>query len=1156
MKRMWASLAAACVLACGLWLAASLSFGGGAPALAALPAPAQQGQHTLIFQEGVSPSDYESTADTFIDFYSQGKNEGGRPDFGVTFDDKKRALLRFDLSQHIPPGAQVLTATLTLRVNSRTASSAIGLVCYQVLQAWTENSATWQQARSGVDWWGPGCDSSSRSETPLFQVTVNQYRGGSIDLDLTDVVQEWVDHPEDNCGVQFQGQQVASRVTYFFGSAENSNPDYRPKLVVVYEGHPPLATPTPTLTPTKTPTPPNPTTISSTLSDWKFDLCLKTGKDPRVPPAVRTSPVESMLIMWEGTVYTAKLKIVICQTNPGAEHPIYLNGHLVGRSPPEGTTGCECNLFPIAPEHQFEFELDPSIVLQGANYITVTNAADPYEEWKASRARIVLVGDITGTTRSEFELGIDWRERRLGGAMQAPMGYDPNAPKPLLVSVPGTGEDKVDGLNRFAIEANQRGWLLASLDMRHIRWSDVYQQVARSPSLAVQQDVLDLVNYMQAHYNVDPSRIYIGGFSTGGGIATTVAAKHPDFIAGVLDYSGPADYAQWYAERPELYTKLQYEFGGGPYGNFEYPRRSSRRLARNLQYVPVRIRHSAEGDTDVPFAQSENLYQAMTQFYDPSQYHKELITHTLGHVDPDSATKVSDLDFLSQFALVESVPELQIITDEGKDYYWLSMAKADTADDNWRGWVEVKVHYDPGTSTIWMTAGDGDFAQGRPITITLDLARMGLDTVSAYDVEEYDWRTGDFAMLSVLPTDGKLILSIPPNDLGLVGRQYVIYPATGHGAHQVRLQQNLNGYTGARDTYLTTFWGDNPAVPHGDATDLLVGYDGRRKALLKFDLSPIPDGIVLKAAKMTVHRLQYRSVSISLSAYEALRSWQDSEATWDWASQGQAWSVPGAEGLGSDRANAAEYIVPTVQLAGPYSFNLKDLVERWLAVPGSNHGLVLIGEGSYTSASYPLASAEYHDTAMRPLLEIWYMEPTPVATATPTSTATPTPTATPAGCTIQGSVTLQGRPAPPDPSWSVPLTVIVGSTSSSVTTDQWGNFALSSLTSGTYDIRVKNNHTLRNVRSGVTLAAGTNTIHFGTLVEGDANDDNYVNINDFSILSTGFSPAYDARADFNEDGVVNINDFSLLAANFGMSGDITVTPQGPTGFRRLPVLLR
>jgi hypothetical protein len=115
-----------------------------------------------------------------------------------------------------------------------------------------------------------------------------------------------------------------------------------------------------------------------------------------------------------------------------------------------------------------------------------------------------------------------------------------------------------------------------------------------------------------------------------------------------------------------------------------------------------------------------------------------------------------------------------------------------------------------------------------------------------------------------------------------------------------------------------------------------------------------------------------------------------------------------------------------------------------------------------------------------------------------------------------------------------------------VTTDSSGYFTLANLTPGTYSIRVKGGHSLANIKNGVVLNAGSNSVDFGTLLEGDANNDNCVDIQDFSVLRTAFSPAYEARADFNQDGVVNIQDFSMLATNFNQCGDITASspPEG------------
>jgi len=120
------------------------------------------------------------------------------------------------------------------------------------------------------------------------------------------------------------------------------------------------------------------------------------------------------------------------------------------------------------------------------------------------------------------------------------------------------------------------------------------------------------------------------------------------------------------------------------------------------------------------------------------------------------------------------------------------------------------------------------------------------------------------------------------------------------------------------------------------------------------------------------------------------------------------------------------------------------------------------------------------------------------------------------------------------------LTVTISGRRYVVTTDTQGKFEITGLTPGVYDIRVKNSHSLANVRLGVTLLPGANNLDLGTLREGDCNDDNCVAITDFSILANGFSPLYDPRADLNMDGHVSILDFSMLRDNFGLCGDVVV----------------
>jgi hypothetical protein len=104
---------------------------------------------------------------------------------------------------------------------------------------------------------------------------------------------------------------------------------------------------------------------------------------------------------------------------------------------------------------------------------------------------------------------------------------------------------------------------------------------------------------------------------------------------------------------------------------------------------------------------------------------------------------------------------------------------------------------------------------------------------------------------------------------------------------------------------------------------------------------------------------------------------------------------------------------------------------------------------------------------------------------------------------------------------------------------------------------VKNSQTLQNCQS-VTLVVGANAVNFGTLREGDANDDNCVLLVDFSILATTFGKCtgdagFDARADFDGSGCVVLVDFSLLATNFGQCGDTAPSASGTAQLAALAV---
>jgi len=329
------------------------------------------------------------------------------------------------------------------------------------------------------------------------------------------------------------------------------------------------------------------------------------------------------------------------------------------------------------------------------------------------------------------------------------------------------------------------------------------------------------------------------------------------------------------------------------------------------------------------------------------------------------------------------------------------------ADGAWDGWVEVDAHYDLGSQTIWIDRALDQQVPGHPLTLTLDLGEMGFAVDQAYDIESTDPQTGEFDFYAgAWPHTGKLELMVPRNAQGTVHREMLIYPASGRSLRTLRLQQGAGGYAGTDDTYIVSpdLEGSAAEAPHGGSTTLPLSHDARRRVLVQYELPELSSlaAANVRSALLTLYLTGDRSMPLSVSAYAALRAWDGSTATWTKARSGVLWTSPGAAGPGTDIAAMPQAVAANVKTSGPYVFDVRTLVQQWLETPSTNHGVILIGSGTYSGQRSLFASAEYADSSKRPLLEIEYLDepltPTPTRTATSTATATrtaePTPTIT------------------------------------------------------------------------------------------------------------------------------------------------------------------
>lgn len=112
-----------------------------------------------------------------------------------------------------------------------------------------------------------------------------------------------------------------------------------------------------------------------------------------------------------------------------------------------------------------------------------------------------------------------------------------------------------------------------------------------------------------------------------------------------------------------------------------------------------------------------------------------------------------------------------------------------------------------------------------------------------------------------------------------------------------------------------------------------------------------------------------------------------------------------------------------------------------------------------------------------------------------------------------------------------------------VSLDANGEYTLSDVPAGTYDVAFKASHWLRTVvRNVVVTGAADVTGVDVTLLNGDIDGDNEISLLDFGALVAAFGSVpgegnWSAAADLNGDEEVNLLDFGILVRNFGAVGD-------------------
>jgi polyhydroxybutyrate depolymerase len=120
--------------------------------------------------------------------------------------------------------------------------------------------------------------------------------------------------------------------------------------------------------------------------------------------------------------------------------------------------------------------------------------------------------------------------------LHVPKGHDPTRPAPLVISLHGGGMWPAAQMqtSRWNEVADREGFLVVYPSGIGDGGPRFWQVVDQGPGLM--RDVTfisDLIDTLEAAYNIDPTRIYANGLSNGGGMAFVLSCKLSDRIAAV-----------------------------------------------------------------------------------------------------------------------------------------------------------------------------------------------------------------------------------------------------------------------------------------------------------------------------------------------------------------------------------------------------------------------------------------------------------------------------------------------------------------------------------------------------------------------------------------------------------------------------------------------
>jgi len=162
---------------------------------------------------------------------------------------------------------------------------------------------------------------------------------------------------------------------------------------------------------------------------------------------------------------------------------------------------------------------------------------------------------------------------------------------------------------------------------------------------------------------------------------------------------------------------------------------------------------------------------------------------------------------------------------------------------------------------------------------------------------------------------------------------------------------------------------------NGSYTQMWLRSGEWMQPVMRFDLSSIPANATVTQATLELWvNSSSNSYSVDVRGYRLNRSWEESQVTWNQATNGQPWGLPGANEAGADRAYTYKAQTMHSGTGVWLELDVQSLAQNWVSAPGQNAGVLLKGIGA-AGVRYDLASSEYWNVSQRPKLTITYRTP-------------------------------------------------------------------------------------------------------------------------------------------------------------------------------------